>query len=202
MNVKIKAQKREKGKKSDLKNLRKKGFIPAIIYGEGKEGTKVTLQSSEFNSVYKKTIGEMSLFDIDIEGEKTLTIIREKQIHPVSREIIHVDFVELHKGKPITLNVPIRFVGEPIGVKDGGVLDVLHRHLEVSCLPKDLPEVVELNVENLKIGETIHLFNLDLDSSLTLKLPDDAAIVAVRTPKKEEVEVEEEEEVEEEVVQE
>lgn len=148
--------KRENGKKSDLKNMRKSGFIPAIVYAEGQAGVMITVPANEFKKAYKKSIGEVAIFNINVNGTEYRSIVKEKQVHPVSREIVHIDFLELHKEKEITLKVPIKFIGTPKSLKEGGVLDVMHRSLELHCLPHNIPEDIEINIEELKIGETLH----------------------------------------------
>jgi len=199
MNIKIEATLRELGKKSDLKNLRKEGFIPAVIYGEGQVGTNIVLSEIPFQKQYRKSIGGVAIFEIEMDGKKINTFIKDKQIHPVSRKFMHIDFVELHKGKPITLNVPIQFIGDPLGVKEGGLLELLHRKIEITCLPKDLPEDIVIDVSNLNIGDSIHFGDIQLADNITASMSDVTTLVAVRAPKKEEEVVEEVEEVEGEV---
>lgn len=198
MNVKIVAKAREKGKKSDMTNLRNSGHIPAIIYGEGQEGQKISLEKIPFLRAYKKTIGEIALFDIELDGKKITTILKEKQIHPVSRDFMHIDFQELHKGVSITVNVPFRYIGEPVGISLGGVLEIMVRDIEVSCLPKDIPEDIEIDISTIGIDESLHLRDIDL-GVLETKLTPETTLASVRTPK---VIIEEEEETEEEVTEE
>lgn len=198
MNISLQAESRNPGKKSDIKNLRKKGFIPAIIYGEGKEGKKISLSRIDFMKHYNKSIGKLVFFDISIENESFLTILKDKQVHPVSRDIDHIDFQEIHKGKEITVNIPIRFIGEAPGTKTGGVLEVLYRDLEVSCLPKDIPDDIEIDISTLEIGDTIHIGDVEL-GKLQAKIAADTPIVSIHVPRSMK-EDEEEEEIEEEEV--
>lgn len=197
MNVKIVAKAREKGKKSKLTNLRNSGYIPAIIYGEGQEGIKISLEKISFLRAYKKTIGEIALFDIELDGKEFTTILKEKQIHPVSREFTHIDFQELHKGVSITVNVPFRYIGEPVGIGLGGVLEIMVREIEVSCLPKDIPEDIEIDISAIGIDESLHLKDIDL-GILETKLSPETTLASVRTPRA----IIEEEETDEEVVEE
>ena len=199
MNLNIEAKFRKKGRKSDLKEIRKTGFIPGIIYGEGKEGIPISIPKITFLKAYKKTIGEMVFFEISVDNKKIKTVIKEKQIHPVSREILHIDFLELHKGKEITLEVPIKIIGDAPGTHEGGLLEVIVRKIEISCLPKDVPEEIQVDVSNLSIGDSIHFSQISLENMRT-KLPGDTTIVAVRAPRKIE-EVEKAEEIEEEVTE-
>ncbi len=184
MKVKIKAFNRDLGKKSDLKNLRKLNYIPGIIYGPGEKDVPISVKKNEFYKIYRKTIGEMALFELDVDGEKFLTVIKERQIHPVTREVLHIDFLHLHQGVPITVSVPIKFLGESKGVKQGGILEVHHRALDITCLPKDIPEDIEVDVSDLGIGRSIRLSDLNLKSELEVKLPKDTPIVSVLESKK------------------
>jgi len=195
MNVKVEAQLRSIGKKSDMKNLRKQGFIPAVIYGEGKEGVKISLERIPFMKIYKTTIGEVAFFDIKVDSKSYTTIIKARQVHPVSREYMHLDFMEIHKGKAIVVNVPIKYTGEAVGLAAGGVLDVIVRKLEISCLPKDIPDDFVVDISNLDIGDSIHLSEIDL-KDLECRTAESSTLVAVRAPRKvEELEVAEEDEI-------
>jgi len=187
MNIKVEATLREKGKKSDLNNYRREGFIPAVIYGEGKVGINILLNKIDFMKNYKKSIGEVAFFDFDLSGKKISTFIKEKQVHPVSRDFVHIDFMELHKGTTITLEVPLHYKGIAEGTKEGGALEILHHTLEISCLPKDIPDEIEIDVTNLKIGDSIHFREIKLSEGVTSSMTEATTLVAVRAPKKEEV---------------
>lgn len=197
MNIKIEATLREKGKRSDLNRYRHKGFIPAVIYGEGKIGVNILLQKIDFMRSYKKSIGEVAIFDVNLAGKEFSTFIKEKQVHPVSREFVHIDFVELHKGKPITLKIPFHYVGEAKGTNEGGALEILYHNIEISCLPKDIPEEIVIDVSELDIGDSIHFRDIELQEGSTSNMTESTTLVAVRAPKKiEEVVTEEVEEAE------
>jgi len=136
---------------------------------------------------YKKSIGEVAFFDFDLSGKKISTFIKEKQVHPVSRDFVHIDFMELHKGTTITLEVPLHYKGIAEGTKEGGALEILHHTLEISCLPKDIPDEIEIDVTNLKIGDSIHFREIELSEGVTSSMTEATTLVAVRAPKKEEV---------------
>jgi large subunit ribosomal protein L25 len=192
MNIKLEAQVRSKGKKSDLNSLRKDGFIPAIIYGEGNEGMMITLEKREFTKEYKKTFGHLAFFEINVDDKIIKVILKDKQIHPVSREILHIDFQELHSGKPISLKVPFRFIGTAPGTKAGGVLEILHRDLEILCLPKHIPDDIEVDVSKMNVGDVIHLNDIVLEN-MEAKMPNDTALVTIYMPRLKDESAEEEE---------
>ena len=182
MNIKIKAEKRSLGKRSDLTELRKEGLIPCIIYGAGQEGIKISINARDYTREYKKTIGEVAFFDITIDGSTYKTLIKEKQIHPLTREITHIDFLELHKGKSITIEVPINFDGVALGIKEGGILEVSIRNIQVTCLPKNIPDEIKIDISSLNIGDSIHFGDIDLSDDIETSISDETTIVAVNLP--------------------
>ncbi len=183
MNIKINAEKRDLGKRSDLTELRKEGFIPGIIYGAGQEGIKIAFNARDYTREYKKSIGAVAFFDITVDGKTYKTFIKEKQIHPLTREVVHIDFLELHKGKPITIDVPINFTGEAIGTKEGGVFEIIHRAIQVTCLPKDIPEEISFDISNMDIGDSIHLKDLNISEEMNTDLSNEITIAILSVPK-------------------
>ena len=182
MILNLAVQSRTIGKKSERKALRKGGNIPAVIYSEGQPGTPVSVPTNEFLKLYKKSIGRVAVFNLTLDGQEIRTIVKSRQIHPVSRDYIHVDFLELHKGKEISLSVPFKFTGTPTSLKEGGTLEITMRELKVSCLPRHIPEDIPLNVENIKIGETIYVKDLKVEN-LNIKEPGNIPIVSVQAQK-------------------
>ena len=184
MKLNLAVQARTLGKKSEKKTLRKSGNIPAIIYSDGQPGITISVQSNEFTKLYKKSLATVTVFGLNLDGKEILAIVKARQIHPVSRDFIHVDFMELHKEKEINLSVPIKIVGSPHALKEGGVMDVLLRELKISCFPQYIPEDIPINVEELKIGETFYVKDLKL-KNMTIKDSPSQAIVSVSLPKSE-----------------
>ncbi len=196
MNIKINAEKRNLGKKSNLTELRKEGFIPGIIYGDGQEGIKIAFNARDYTREYKKSIGEVAFFDITVDGKTYKTFIKEKQIHPLTRKTMHIDFIELHKGKSITIDIPINFDGEAPGTKEGGVLEIIHRKIQITCLPKDIPDEIKIDISGLNIGDSIRVADIDLSEDIVADLSGNITIVTLSLPKIVEEPEEEEEEIE------
>ena len=107
---------------------------------------------------------------------------------------MHIDFLELHKGKSITIDVPINFTGEAMGAKEGGVFEVIHRTIQVTCLPKDIPEEISFDISDMNIGDTIHLKDLNLSEDINTDLSEEITIAVLSVPKVIEEAVEETEE--------
>lgn len=182
MILNLTVEKRTLGKKSDLNTLRRTGFIPAVIYAEGKEGTNVTVPANEFKKMYKKSIGEIAIFNLNLDGKDVHTVVKEKQIHPLTREVIHVDFLELHPGKEISIEIPVKFIGTPVSVKDGGILEITKRKLHAHCMPKFIPEDFPMDISSLKIGQTIYCKDVKIEN-VKITEPADLAIVSVHAPR-------------------
>ena len=194
MNVKLDATKRVTGKKSINKQARKDGLIPAIIYSSGKEGINISINRAVFIQKYRKTIGELAFYDITVDGETYTTIMKDRQIHPVSREFMHIDFMELHAGQEITLEIPINYVGEAPGIKAGGSLDIIERKMEISCLPKDIPEEITVDLSNLNLGATLHFSDIEMPANVNSSFSEETALAVVHSPSSSEDNAEEEEE--------
>ena len=195
MNIKLSATKREVGKKKSVtKQLRKNGLIPAVIYSAGETGITITLEKGEFQQQYKKSIGEVALFNISLDDQTFTTFIKERQIHPVSRETIHIDFIELHAGKEMTLKIPITYTGDAPGIKEGGNLDIIQRKIEITCLPKDIPEEIVVDLSNLTVGSAIHYGDINMPENVSASFSNETTLVTLNLPAGVE---EEQEEVEE-----
>ena len=126
--VTLSAIKREKTGKETAKKLRRQGLVPAIIYGHHFDPLPIAVKFSELESILHKYKGETLLFNLEINNgqtSKVQAILKEYQIHPVTDKIIHLDFLAIREGETITLDIPLEFVGRPVGLTRGGVLEIL-----------------------------------------------------------------------------
>ncbi|MDP8323232.1 MAG: 50S ribosomal protein L25 [Candidatus Stygibacter australis] len=179
MIIKIEAKKRETKMKSDLTVMRNAKIIPAIIYKAGEEGLQISIVNADFIREYRKSIGEISYFLINVDGKEYKTIIKEKQIHPVSRLIQHIDFLELVPGNKSTLKVPLKYFGEPLGLKEGGTLEILVREITIKCLPKDIPEEINIDLSPIGVGQSIHFRDLEM-KNIYSSLPGNTVLAQVK----------------------
>jgi len=160
--VKLNAKLRNVTGRVKVKQLRTQGITPGIVYGAHTKPFSITVNSRELGDVLHHATGENVLVDLAVdENGKTsnrLALIQEVQHHPYADTILHIDLHEVLATEKLRTKVPVRPLGEPAGVKTGGgVLEFILRELHVECLPKDLPDVVEVNVEKLEIGGAIHV---------------------------------------------
>jgi len=200
--VTLKVEERELKTKSHLKRLRKEGKIPAIFYHHDEKPIPIQIDERDFHHLVHV---KANVFDLDFgDGHKRSCIIRDIQLDPVTGKVLHVDLMGIKLTEKLVVTIPLRLVGTPKGVKEGGILEQILREVAVEGLPADLPEAVEIDVSDLEIGDTLHVKDVSFDKFTLMEDPDQA-LVTVAPPEVEEVEAappEEEEEVEPEVIKE
>lgn len=162
--------------KKDAKAVRNGGGVPCVLYGTG-EQTHFSVRDVDMEKLIFSP--DVYQIEIDIDGTKKKAIIQELQMHPVTDKPMHVDFLELQDGKPVKIGIPVRITGRSKGVLNGGRLQAIFRRLNVEGLPKDLPEVVELDVTPLRIGMSIRIRDIEIPGVKILHAPD-AVVVSVK----------------------
>ena len=173
------------------RRLRKSGFVPGVVYGTTKDLKHIKLSHKDLLINLKNERFNSSILNLKIGKEKKQSVLlREVQFHPWRKEVLHVDFQRVSDNKEINVNVPIHFINEDkcIGVKQGGgLISHILNELEIICLPQDLPEFIEVDLENLELGNSIHISQISLPkgvrSLLSQKTSEDPAVVAVQAPK-------------------
>jgi len=181
MELTIECQKREPDSKP--RALRRAGLIPANLYGHnGTESISLTLDAKTVERLLKQgsvnnTLVDLNITDIPWRGK---TLLREVQTHPAKGSPYHLSFFAVAGHGDTDVEVPLRFVGEATGVKqEGGVLDTVITQLQVRCAPENIPDVIEINVSNLHVGDSINVENLDLPQGVTALVEPDQLIVSV-----------------------
>lgn len=185
--VNLSAQKREDLGNSTTKNARKKGFIPGVFYYKNSPAVAISVKDTALNPfVYTS---EVSIINLQIEGvEKAENcILKDIQFDPVSDKPIHFDLLGISENETIKVEVPIKLVGAPVGVRDGGVIQHVLHTLEVECLPMYIPAHIDVEIASLAIGDAIHIGDLKIDNVEIHGTPT-ATIVAVVPPAVEKVE--------------
>jgi large subunit ribosomal protein L25 len=187
--MKLTAQKREVKGTSGVRRLRRESWIPAVIYGEGRPGETIQIRRHDFEQAMRGHKGEHMLIDLEVEGQKPRKVlIKDTQHEPVTGKIIHADFHEISMTKKLRVEVPVRLVGDAVGVtQQGGVLEHVLRSLEIECLPADIPEFLEVDVSGLSIGHSVTVADVKVDRSrFTILSSPELAVAAVAAPKAEE----------------
>lgn len=146
------------------RSLRREGKVPAIIYGGGGEDVKIALNTKDLTKEYGKGGFFSKLVDLQIGKENVLALPRDIQLHPVSDVIIHADFQRVAKGAKVHVFVPVQFINAEkcIGVKRGGILNMVRREVELVCTPENIPDFIVADVANLNIGGSVHIGDVKL----------------------------------------
>jgi large subunit ribosomal protein L25 len=173
------------------KDLRKNGNIPCVIYSKGKEALHITVNNNDL----RKIIYNPSVFvlNIKVDEKEYNTIIRDAQFHPISDNILHVDFLQLSENELVSLNIPVELTGNSIGVRNGGQLNLVMRKLLIKSLPKNLPDTIEIDITKLRIGQSIRIEDIK-NENYNFVQPESAVVVSVKTARNVVEEEEEEEE--------
>ena len=180
--------------KGPSRRFRGEGKIPAVIYGV-KDNKSITIDAREFGRKFK-TISENTIITLDFGKESCDVLIKDYQDNIIKSTIEHVDFMEIEKGKLLKTHVPVILTGNSPGVKEGGVLVQKINEVEVECLPKDIPSDIEVNLDNLEIGHSIHVSDIPAAKGVTMLVNPELTIVVVNHPKAAVVETEVEAETE------
>jgi len=183
---------REELGKAKVKDLREKGFIPAVVYAAGKASQSIKVLRSDFLHLLHQYRLESTVINLKIKDskkEKARTcLVKEIQYDPVGGDVVHIDFNEISLTKSIKVNVPVVTKGEPIGVKqEGGSLEHILWEIEIECLPTDIPKEIEVDVSQLKMGEAIHIKDINFPPKVKVLNSPEAIVVSVAVPIKEEV---------------
>ncbi len=172
-----------KGKgKGQARSIRRSGMVPGIIYGHKQEPIMIQLQPRNIKHLLRSG-GENVLVNMDVKGSGTETVmLKEAQIDPLTRNIMHVDFVRVSLEERITTHIPISLVGTSPGVKEGGILEFLLRELRVECQVGKIPEHIELDISSLNIGDQIRVGDIKLDEDMVVHDDPATTVVVVATP--------------------
>ncbi|HEU4801107.1 MAG TPA: 50S ribosomal protein L25 [Gemmatimonadales bacterium] len=185
--LKLAAESRTTSGKGAARSLRQQGMVPAVIYGHGREPESLTLEAAALGKLLL-TATAASVLEVTVgSGAPVQALIREVQRNPVRQsEIVHLDLYEIHADETITVSVPVHLVGTADGVRNfGGVLDHVLREVEIECLPRDLPEHIELDVTALGIGDSIHVRDISVPGAEVLQ-DGDLTVATVVAPRAEE----------------
>jgi large subunit ribosomal protein L25 len=183
--MKLEVREREQRGSADARRLRKEGFIPGVLYGNGKEPHAICVPERELRRVLTGSSGLHAILDVVLEGQKTThaSILKDYQQDPLRGHISHVDLQEVRLDQPIQASVNVQLVGEPEGVKEGGVLSQVQREINVEALPMEIPEHIELDVSGMAIGDTLRLADLpEREGVKYLDNPEETVLATVTLP--------------------
>lgn len=183
MDVTVECQKRQEG--INPRALRRSGLIPAVLYGhKGTESVSLTVAAKTAETLLKKakinnTLVDVKIPDISWSGK---ALLREVQTHPWKNAIYHLSFFSVASQDSLEVGVPLHFVGEAAGVKDGGVLEALITELQVQCAPGLIPESIEIDVSNMQAGDSLRVGELVLPEGVTAMIEPGEMVVTIAAP--------------------
>lgn len=185
---------------SPARALRRIDQVPAVLYGPQAETVMLSVNKRDLEQILKKSnVGQVILNLVIQNGQKIskMAMIKELQTHPVSGSFLHVDFYEIDMNRKIRVMIPVVAAGKAVGVEEGGILQIVRRELEVLCLPGNIPEVIEIDITALDIGDAVHVEEIPMADGVEVIADSNFTVLTIVSPKVEEIVEEAEEELEE-----
>ena len=187
--ITVVAKTREGRGKNDARRARAAGLVPVVVYG-GEGGSVAALAPlRDLAAILRSESGRNTIFTLEIEGVGSSEVMfSERQIDPVRGRLIHADLARLVKGQKIEVTVPLHLVGEPVGVREEqGVLEQIIREIEIRCEPREIPDVINVDVSNLGVHDVLHISDIQVDERIEILNPPETVIATVGVVKEEPV---------------
>ncbi len=184
MSAILAAKKRKEFRKSELRNIRDNGWIPAVVYGSKVGSKPVSVNSADLTKTIRQ-VGRNGVISLDVEGSKQDVILTQYQEDMVKKDIIHADFLAVSGSSKINVNVRLVLVGEAAGVKDGGVLQQPLYELSITASPANIPAQIEIDISHLKVGETVTVADIPTMGAYTIHNDGEEVVASILPPKQE-----------------
>jgi large subunit ribosomal protein L25 len=182
--VVLSAKNRGKAGSSESRRLRRSGRIPAVIYGRSGQAVAIDLDAQEFVRGVRH-ISESTIVKVEVDGKEYDAFVKDTQRNIVDGDILHVDFYEVESGVSLRARVSLHLHGNPVGVREGGILETPLHEIEVECLPKDLPERIDVDISGLKVNQSLHVRDIPLGEGVRLISGADQVVALVKFAKAE-----------------
>ena len=181
---KLEIENRESVGKKASKISRQAGKIPSVLYYKGEDPVSISINKQLLHQAIKS---DQRIYEVEIDSESQYVMIKDVQYHPVTDDIIHVDFMRVRRSEKMTISVPIVLVGKPVGVTEGGILSQSIPQIEISCYPTNVPESIEVNVDHLEINSSVSVVDVIVDDEdIEIISASDISIASVIPPAAEE----------------
>ena len=179
----LKAATRARTGSGRLNQMRREGWIPSVIYGRGTENMNLKVDSKTFADLLAHSSSENIIVNLDIEGQGTrLAFLQSIQHDPISGKALHADFRSIDENTAITAHIPTHLNGESAGVKAGGLVEQYVHAIEITCLPNDLPETIEVDISHLEIGASLHIGDIKLPAGVRATHAADVVVAHIGKP--------------------
>ncbi len=167
--------------------LRAEGSVPATVYGHGFDSHSVQVNAKEFSKIPHKAYSHIN--ELDVEGDKFPVLIRNVQVDPIRDKFLNIEFYKIKSDEKIKVKVALNFIGHSSAVAAGGILIISHNEIEIQCLPKDIPDAINVNLDEItEIGQAIHAKDLKISENIHILAKPEEVLVKVEVPKTHEVE--------------
>ena len=171
------------GKKS-TKEMRKKGKVPSTLYFKGEEPESIAVEKLK---LYQALKSDQRIYEVELKGESQYVMVKAVQYHPVTDEILHLDFMRVRRSEKMTISVPLVLVGKPIGVTEGGILSQVLNQIEISCFPTNVPEQIEVNIDEMELNSSISIADVSYDDDeVEIISAEDINVASIAAPAAEE----------------
>jgi large subunit ribosomal protein L25 len=179
----LKAAPRLRSGSGKLKQMRREGWLPSVVYGRGVENENLKVDAKTFSELLAHSSSDSILINLDVEGEGVRSVfLKTIQHDPLTGHALHVDFLAVDDKTEITANIPVHLTGVSKGVKAGGILEQYAHTLEITCFPKDLPESIEKDISDLDDGESLHIGDLSLPAGVKATHADEVVVAHIGKP--------------------
>ena len=163
--------------------LRRLGKVPAVVYGLDTDTVSITVPARELQHILAGESGANTLITLDVDGDSVLTLARQIHRHPTRGELVHVDFIRISRDIAVSAEIPVHLLGEPTGVRDGGLLEQLLFNLTVEAMPGNIPVSIEIDVTALAIGDQLRVEDIPLPEGVVTHAETDFVIAQVAAPR-------------------
>ena len=177
---KLDIESRESVGKRATKAIRREGKIPSTLYFKGEEPESIAIDKIK---LYQALKSDQRVYEVDLGGESQYVMVKAVQYHPVTDEIVHLDFMRVRRSEKMTISVPLVLIGKPIGVTEGGILSQSLNQIEISCFPTNVPEQIEVSIDHMGLNESISIADVSIDDEeIEILTTSDISVASIITP--------------------
>ena len=181
---KLDIESRESVGKKSTKSVRREGKIPSTLYFKGEKPESIAIDKIK---LYKALKSDQRVYEVELSGESQYVMVKAVQYHPVTDEIVHLDFMRVRRSEKMTISVPLLLIGKPVGVTEGGILSQTLNQIEISCFPTNVPEQIEVNIDHLELNSSISIADVSIDDEeIEILSASDINVASITTPAAEE----------------
>ena len=177
---KLDIESRESVGKKSTKAIRREGKIPSTLYFKGDEPESIAIDKIK---LYQALKSDQRVYEVELSGESQYVMVKAVQYHPVTDEIVHLDFMRVRRSEKMTISVPLVLIGKPVGVTEGGILSQSLNQIEISCFPTNVPEQIEVSIDHMGLNESISIADVSInDEEIEILSASDISVASIITP--------------------